>query len=144
MSVLIHLSDEQSLDRFPSNNPYDFTVQLTQTIHLGSCARVGLIDISFPIPSEGRPDYVAVTSDLCDISYDGMQKVALLRKISLDENILRGKKSTQYTIYFPKILYLPVRQKFFNAIHISINIGDTPVQPPFSNRHSYCTLEIKH
>lgn len=103
-----------SVNLFPSNAPYNFKVQLPQSVHLKGAWGISLREISMTSWSGNSiPDEIYIYCNLCDDSVVGSKEEPLLKRVYL------GDKAKVNRIIWNSP-YTPVRLGEVYQIHIFI------------------------
>ena len=122
----LYLSSEDSKDVYPKNEPWDFTVDLPQTIQLGGKWELALLDLK-------HDEWLAnifVLCDWCGQSTVRCKRLPVLRMVSQF-----GLES--------KIYYVPVIQPYLARIHITIKGHELEDISSFATETTTCTLHLR-
>ena len=103
------LSSRDSLFYHKDNKPYDFTVELNETVNLKGLWEIVLCDINL---NTNLTESVYVYSDICDQSYVLNSSEPVIRLI------FPSASSTSYS--FTNRYYLPIKQKVLTRIRVYI------------------------
>lgn len=76
-SHYLYLSFKNSLHMYSGNKPWDFTIQLQESLSVADKSLVSLTDLIFP--SGHLEDAIVITSDICSFNYINGEKVNFLR-----------------------------------------------------------------
>lgn len=130
-SFHIYLSSADSWDSFPQNHSGDFTVSLSDNVHLGEEWECGLLECQlFATPT--TPAYICC--DLVEESLVAEFKLPILRRIRL-------KTATE----FQQVSYFPLKTRGFNTVRIYVRTWNNKPLYATSGQpgHTYCTLHFR-
>lgn len=123
--MYLFLASTDCLVSHPANNPWDFTINLNQYVHLKGTWECALMDIDY----DGPASELYIFSDLCSDSYVTDSYLPLLRIV---------KRSGSFKNPF----YVSIPRDFVDRIRVYIRLKDG--QPPsFTPNRLRCTLRIR-
>ncbi len=126
-SFHIYACSGDSLQLFPNNTSSDFTIQLSEAVHLEGDWSCGLVEFQL----FGQPrDPLYVCCDLVEENFTGEFKLPVLRRVRL--------KTTQ----FAQVTYLPIKIRDFNTVRIYLKTSNN-LNPSPKVEHTYCTLHFR-
>jgi hypothetical protein len=125
--MYLFLSRDDSVETYPENNSWDFTVTLPKTIDLVGSWMCALTEISYSNKLKGKELYVFC--DLCEGTYAQGRILPLLRIVN---------KSGTFTHLYD----MRMSRSQISQVKIYIRGGDLRV-PPFSSESLRCTLRLR-
>ena len=108
-SFFIFLSSEDSLSYHPDNNPYNFIVELKESLQIIGEWEVGICDF---FCSETTSQKCYIFSDIVDYSYVRNSLEPILRTLM--------PSNASSSIFFPIIFYFPIKVNSLNRIRVYI------------------------
>lgn len=126
-------SSDLSKDRFLSNQPGDFTVELPHSYELEGQWMCGLKEIQISL----REDIVYVCSDMCGDPYADNTMLPVLRAFQKH----KGKSVLTY-FHFDDPMYVKIKSTVLNRIRIFIR-GSQLHHPNITSPIVRCTLHLK-
>lgn len=129
----LFLHSDLSKDRYPSNQPGDFTVEFPYPYELQGQWVCGLKEIRISL----REEVLYVCSDVCDESYAENTMLPVLRALQKP----KGKSVLTY-FHFDNPMYVKVTPTSLKRIRIFIR-GSQLRQPNITDPIVRCTLHLK-
>lgn len=127
----LFLSSDLSKDRYPSNRPDDFTVELPHPYVLDGQWKCGLKEIKITL-QEG---IVYFCSDVCVESYAEDTMLPVLRA-------LQKPKGKETYFHFDNPMYVNIKPNVLNRVRIFIR--DRQLQPlDVQDSYIHCTLHLE-
>ena len=123
--MYIFLSSTDCANTYPSNNVWDFTVDISQHVNLSGNWEVALMELQYT----GARSELYIYSDICSSSYVNNGFLPLLRI---------GNKSMSFQ--HPYFLTIPHSNISHIRIYIRTKSGETPAFTPKVLR---CTLQLR-
>ena len=108
-SFFIFLSSEDSLSYHPDNTPYNFIVELKESLQIIGEWEVGICDF---FCSETISQKCYIFSDIVDYSYVRNSLEPILRTLM--------PSNASSSIFFPIIFYFPIKVNSLNRIRVYI------------------------
>ena len=128
----LFLSSDQSKDRYPSNEPGDFTVELPRTYHLQGHWICSLKEIQIPV----RSDIVYVCSDICGESYAENTMLPILGALQKPSG-----KSVVTHFLFDNPMRMKIKPTIVNRVRIFIR--DSQLKSFEVSKTVRCTVHLK-
>lgn len=122
----LYLSSGDSLETFPDNKWFDFTVLIPNGLHLDGKYVCALIEVYFNIKLTSE---MYVYSDLCEYSY-------------IQDTYRPIMRIVRKTSVFTKLIYLPVKTSRVGTIRIYIRDKNNNI-PTLAAKEMRCTILLK-
>jgi hypothetical protein len=137
-SFYIYISSEDSSDYF-TNNAYDFTVYLPETIKLSDKQWfVGIAEIQYSLTPQHNENMIEIYSDICAGSIIHEKRRPILRNITL----LNNRRNVTLHKNFNPIIYIPIIKHEIRQIRMYINLPNSQ-SASFMRGFTRCTLHFK-
>ena len=136
----VHLISDDSINYFPSNEPWQFTCMLADVLILSGRCYVGLVEVEYSHKIKGntRPFHITVSCDICADTIVGNRKCNVLRYVQMSQkNSQKRMLENLGTVH-----YLPANKQEIDRVKICLNVPGYSAEQVFASEPVRCTLHF--